>query len=120
MADMQIPAEMIIGGFVALGSAVAWLAHKWDAGNTRCEERGHSLQVELKELRDWNQTTMLAAMRDNTDALRKLKYEVRELEPSSADDDTDGDIYKTLNGVERKVIERHENGETTAIIRRIK
>lgn len=119
MTDMQIPAELIISGFVALGSAVAWLAHKWDAGNNRCEERGNVLQKELKELRDWNQNTMLGAMQANTDALRKLKYEVRELEPSALDDESESDLHKAL-GVERKAIKRHDSGETTTVIKRAK
>jgi hypothetical protein len=52
-------------------------------------------------------------------AMRQLKHEVRELEPSDTGD-SESDIQKTLTGHERQVIERHENGDTTAIIRRAK
>jgi len=121
MADLQIPAEMIIGGFVAMGGAVAWLAHKWDAGNNRCEERGNSLQAELRSLRDWTQTHMLEALQANTSALRQLKHEVRELDPSDVQADSESDLHKSVhNGYERRVLERSDAGETTAIIRRVK
>jgi hypothetical protein len=117
MADTAIPSEIVIAGFVALGGAIAWLAHKWDAGNTRCEERSNALQKELASLRDWTQTKMLDALRDNTNALRQLKREVRELDPT--DTESDSDLHKSL-GFERQVLEKNERGETTAIIRRVK
>ena len=117
MTDM--PAETVIAGFVAMGVAVAWLAHKWEAGNNRCEERSNKLSEELQILQRWNQTVMLAAINDMSLAMRHLKHEVRDLNPSDSRD-SESDIHKTLTGHERQVIEVHENGDTTAIIRRIK
>ena len=56
MADTVISTEVVIAGFAALGGAIVWLAHKWDAGNTRCEERSNLLHRELGSLRDWTQS----------------------------------------------------------------
>ena len=117
MTDM--PAETVIAGFVAMGAAVAWLAHKWEAGNVRCETRNNKLDEQLQALQHWNQTVMLAAINDMSLAMRQLKHEVRDLDPSDAHD-SESDIQKTLTGHERQVIEVHENGDTTAIIRRRK
>jgi hypothetical protein len=115
----EMPSEMVITGFVAMGAAVAWLAVKWEAGNNRCEDRSTRLEEKLSDLTSWNQTVMLSAINDMAQAMRQLKHEVRELDPSDAND-SESDIHKTLTGHERQVIERHDNGETTAIIRRIK
>lgn len=127
MADTAIPSEIVIAGFVALGGAIAWLAHKWDAGNSRCEERSNALQKELTDLRNWSQTEMVYALRANAEAsqgvmeaLRKLKYEVRELDPSdTVKDDSESDLHRAF-GRERQVLETNAQGETTAIIRRVK
>lgn len=115
----EMTSEMVIAGFVAMGSAVAWLAVKWEAGNNRCEERSNKLAEQLNELTHWNQTVMISAIQDTALALRQLKHEVRDLDPSDAHD-SESDIHTTLTGHERQVIERHANGDTTAIIRRIK
>lgn len=115
----EMPSEMVIAGFVAMGAAVAWLAVKWEAGNNRCEDRSNKLSEELQSLQRWNQTVMLSAINDMSLAMRQLKHEVRDLDPSDAHE-SETDIHTTLTGHERQVIERHENGDTTAIIRRIK
>ena len=126
MADMQIPAEVIIAGFAAMGAAVAWLAIRLYNGAAKCEESNALLQKEVRDLHVFNRDTMAhvignvtGAIGDVANALHKLKREVRDLDPT--DSDSESDLHKSIQrGHERQVIERHDNGETTAIIRRIK
>ena len=116
--EAALPTWAIIAGFTALGGAVAWLAHRWDAGNIRCEERSNALQKELKEMRDWSQGEMLQTLRQNAeasravvDSLRKLRYEVRELDPSDViKDESESDILTAVTG------KRNED-DTTKILR---
>ena len=122
MADASIPAEVIIAGFVAMGGAIVWLAHKWDAGNTRCEERSNLLHRELGSLRDWTQSKMLEALQENTKALRQLKYEVRELDPS---EDLRKDSESGLYPVSETGTELHQPIkrswiDTTEVVRKVK
>jgi hypothetical protein len=120
MADMQIPAEMIITGFAAMGAAVVWLAVRLYNGATKCEESNAVLQKEVRDLHIFNRDIMTGVISDVASALHGLKREVRELDPSDQTD-SESDLHKSLkSGHERKVIERHDNGETTAIIRRVK
>jgi hypothetical protein len=116
MADLQISAEAIICGFTAMGSAVAWLAHKLYSGASKCEDSNAALQKEVRDLHVFNRDILAGVISDVADALNKLKREVRELDPTDTESETD--IHKTLTGYERQVIEHHENGDTTAIVRR--
>jgi hypothetical protein len=122
MADTVISTEVVIAGFVALGGAIVWLAHKWDAGNTRCEERSNLLHRELGSLRDWTQSKMLEALQENTKALRRLKYEVRELDPTdTAHNDSESGLYPVSEtGVELHPPVRRSWVETTEVMRKVK
>jgi len=122
MADTPIQAEVIIAGFVAMGGAVVWLAHKWDAGNTRCEERSNLLHRELGSLRDWTQSKMLEALQENTKALRQLKYEVRELDPSEdLRKDSESGLYPVSDtGDELHQPVKRSWIDTTEVMRKVK
>jgi hypothetical protein len=116
MADTIISTEVVIAGFVALGGAIVWLAHKWDAGNTRCEERSNMLHRELGSLRDWTQSKMLEALQENTKALRRLKYEVRDLDPSDAvHNETESDLVPVVV----EMPERRNRGSISGQVRKV-
>jgi len=122
MADTVISTEVVIAGFAALGGAVVWLAHKWDAGNTRCEERSNLLHRELGSLRDWTQSKMLEALQENTKALRRLKYEVRELDPSEdLRKDSESGLYPVSDtGAELHQPVKRSWVDTTEVMRKVK
>jgi hypothetical protein len=74
------------------------------------------LHRELGSLRDWTQSKMLEALQENTKALRRLKYEVRDLDPSDAvHNETESDLVPVVV----EMPERRNRGSISGQVRKV-